>query len=82
MKTHRKLDSVLLKTVSYVGVIFRLDEAKHQLIYNAVLAFAIAPLTKSNAYLQSMQFGGDAEYLQKIAGSLQSASGSVFSMTV
>ena len=82
MKTHRKLDSVLLKTVSYVGVIFRLDEAKHQFIYNAVLAFAMAPLTKSTAYLQSMQFGGDAEYLQKIAGSLQSASGSVFSMTV
>jgi hypothetical protein len=78
MKTHRKLDSVLLKAVSYWGIIFRLGDEQTQFIYNSILAFAIAPLSKSNRYLQGLQFGADGEYLQKIAAAMSSSSGGAF----
>ena len=70
MKTHRQLDDVVLKTVTYVGIIFRLDEAKHQFIYNSIIAFALGPLTKSQQLLRSLEFGGDAKYVQSIASSM------------
>jgi len=82
MKSHRKLDSVILKTVSYMGIIFRLSDERHLFIYNSILAFAVAPLAKSNQYLRSLQFGADTEYVQKMAASLQSASGSISAVGV
>ena len=72
IKVHRQLDQVLAKTVAYVAVVFGLEQTTQQLAYSSLLAFALGPLAKSSAFLNTLKIGGDAEYMQKIAASFES----------
>jgi len=71
VKVHRQLDQVLAKMVAYFGVVFGMQLSTQQLAYNSLLAFALGPLSQSNAYLDDLKIGGDAEYMQKIAESFE-----------